>query len=177
MSGPSHIPGQRAFSPEEVSEMLGVDHSTVSSLLENGKLGSKKIGSSRRIFLSDLESYLGEDRARSLVRDLSTSGARGDEPNVHPEKRASQFEKVARVYAEISEDEAIVLSGLTQGDVQNLRDFLYGRFGTENVIVRSAKQEEGRFVEKESGHWVFEEGNPTLKALVRARDVNEYLKA
>ena len=143
MSGPSHLPEQRAFSPEEVSEMLGVDRSTVSSLRENGKLGRKKIGSSRRIFLSDLESYLGEDRARSLVRDLSASGARGDEPDVHPEKRASQFEKVAKVYAEISEDQAIVLSDLSKEDIQSIRVLLHQRFGRRNVVTRSARQEDG----------------------------------
>ncbi len=143
MSGPSHLPEQRAFSPEEVSEMLGVDRSTVSSLLENGKLGSKKVGSSPRIFLSDLESYLGEDRARSLVRDLSTSGACGDRPNEQAQKRASKLEKVAKVYAEISEDQVIVLSDLSKETLQSIRDLLHRRFGRRNVVTRSAMQEDG----------------------------------
>jgi len=108
--------------------MLGVDRSTVSSLVENGKLGSKKVGSSPRIFLSDLESYLGEDRARSLVRDLSTSGACGDRPNEQAQKRASKLEKVAKVYAEISEDQVIVLSDLPKEDLQIMREKPEGIF-------------------------------------------------
>ncbi len=63
---------QRAFSPEEVATMLGVARTTVSSLLAGDKLGSKKIGDVQRIFLSDLEDYLGEERARSLVRDINS---------------------------------------------------------------------------------------------------------
>jgi len=54
--------------------MLGVDRATVSSLLAEGKLGWRKIGDFKRIFLSDLEDYLGEARARSLVCDIN-SGA------------------------------------------------------------------------------------------------------
>jgi len=44
-------------------------------LIKAGELGSQKTGGSRRIFLSNLEDYLGEERAHSLVKDLSASGA------------------------------------------------------------------------------------------------------
>jgi hypothetical protein len=72
MSEEREVPEQRAFSPEEVATMLGVDRATVSSLLADGTLGSKKIGDVQRIFLSDLETYIGEERARSLVRDINS---------------------------------------------------------------------------------------------------------
>ena len=64
-------PEQRAFSPDEVATMLGIGRRSVFSLLKDGELGSKKIGGSRRIFLSDLEDYLGEERAHSLVREIN----------------------------------------------------------------------------------------------------------
>jgi excisionase family DNA binding protein len=66
------MPEQRAFSPQEVATMLGVRPATVSSLLAGGELGSKKIGDAHRIFLSDLEDYLGEERARSLVCEVNS---------------------------------------------------------------------------------------------------------
>lgn len=66
------MPEQRAFSPQEVATMLGVRPATVSSLLAGGELGSKKIGDEHRIFLSDLENYLGEERARSLVCEVNS---------------------------------------------------------------------------------------------------------
>lgn len=151
--------------------MLGICHDTALSLLREGKLGSKKIGGSHRIFLSNLEAYLGKDRAQSLVRDLT-----GDEPEHPGKEQVSKYEPVAEVWKEISEDEAIFLSDLSKSDLQNIRDLLQSRFGKENVIVRSAKQEEGRLVEKENGHWVLKEGSPTFKAVVRTRECNEYLR-
>jgi hypothetical protein len=44
--------------------------------------------------------------------------------------------------------------------VQNLRNLLYRKFGKRNVIVRSAKQEEGEYL-----------------AVVREREGNEYLRS
>jgi excisionase family DNA binding protein len=61
---------QRAFSVKEVARMLGVGRTTVYELLDD-ELGSAKIGGSRRIFLSDLEDYLGEERAHSLVKQIN----------------------------------------------------------------------------------------------------------
>jgi excisionase family DNA binding protein len=171
MSEQGWVPEQRAFSPKEVSTMLGVSHDTILSLLREGELGSQKIGGSRRIFLSDLEAYLGDDRARSLVRGLT-----GDEPEPCGKEQVSKYEPVAEQWKEISEDEAIVLSGLSKSDLQSIRELLYSRFGKENVIVRSAKQEEGRWVEQENGHWVWEEEDPAFKAVVRTREGSKYLR-
>lgn len=83
-------------------------------------------------------------------RELGASGGRG---------RTSQYEPVAQKWGEVGDDESIVLSGLEQNDIQNLRNLLYRRFGKENVIVRSAQQED-----------------ETFKAVVRAREGNEYLR-
>lgn len=166
------VPKQRAFSPEEVSTMLGVSCAVVLSLLKEGKLGSKKIGSTRRIFLSDLEDYLGQERARSLVRDLNSERGKGEE-----ETQRSRFEEVAQKWNEIPEDQAIVLASLTQSDVRDLRGFLYSRLGKENVLVRSAKQEEkGRLVKQEENHWRLEREEATFKVVVQNRESSEYLR-
>lgn len=152
--------------------MLGIGRATVLSLLEEGKLESKEIGGARRIFLSDLEDYLGEDRAHSLVRDLGSDGPRGQE-----DRQVSQFERVAQKLNEICEDQAIVLARLTQSAVQDLRGFLYSRLGKENVVVRSAKQEEkGRLVKQDENHWRLEKEETTFKVVVHNRESSEYLR-
>jgi hypothetical protein len=73
--------------------------------------------------------------------------------------RTSQYEPVAQKWEEIGDDESIVLDTLEENDIQNLRNLLYRRFGKENIIVRSAKQDDD-----------------TFKAVVRARRGNEYLR-
>jgi len=83
-------------------------------------------------------------------RELGASGGRG---------RTSKYEPIAQKWSEIDDDEAIVLSDLEKNDIQNLRNLLYRRFGKENVIVRSAQQEDD-----------------TFKAVVRAREDDEYLR-
>lgn len=83
-------------------------------------------------------------------RELGAGGGRG---------RTSRYEPVAQKWSEIGEDESIVLSDLEKNDIQNLRNLLYRRFGKENVIVRSAKQEDD-----------------TFKAVIRAREGSEYLR-
>lgn len=83
-------------------------------------------------------------------RELGASGGRG---------RTSQYEPIAQKWADVGKDEAIVLTELAKNDIQNLRNLLYRRFGKENVIVRSAQQDDG-----------------TYKAVVRAREDNEYLR-
>lgn len=83
-------------------------------------------------------------------RELGAGGGRG---------RTSRYEPIAQKWAELGDDESIVLSDLEKNDIQNLRNLLYRRFGKENVIVRSAKQEDDSF-----------------KAVVRAREGNEYLR-
>lgn len=105
-----------AFRKQVSALPRGVGRSVVSSLLEKGKLGSKKFGSSGRVFLSDLESCLGKDRAWSLVGDLSTDKPRSDRPDEHTKQRALQSGKVAKARAEISENEVIVPSGLPKED-------------------------------------------------------------
>lgn len=83
-------------------------------------------------------------------RELGAGGGRG---------RTSRYEPVAQRWSELDSDESIVLSDLEKNDIQNLRNLLYRRFGKENVIVRSARQEDDSF-----------------KAVVRAREGNEYLR-
>jgi len=83
-------------------------------------------------------------------RELGASGGRG---------RTSKYEPIAQKWNEVGDDEAIVLSDLEKNDIQNLRNLLYRRFGKENVIVRSAQQEDDSF-----------------KAVVRAREDDEYLR-
>lgn len=83
-------------------------------------------------------------------RELGAGGGRG---------RTSRYEPVAQKWANLGDDESIVLSDLEKNDIQNLRNLLYRRFGKENVIVRSAKQEDDSF-----------------KAVIRSREGNEYLR-
>lgn len=83
-------------------------------------------------------------------RELGAAGGRG---------RTSRYEPVAQKWSELEDGESIVLSGLEKNDIQNLRNLLYRRFGKENVIVRSAQQEDD-----------------TFKAVVRGREGNEYLR-
>lgn len=90
-----------------------------------------------------------KDRTQA-ERELGAGGGRG---------RTSRYEPVAQKWSDLGDDESIVLSDLEKNDIQNLRNLLYRRFGKENVIVRSAKQDDGSF-----------------KAVVRAREGNEYLR-
>lgn len=82
--------------------------------------------------------------------ELGALGGRG---------RTSQYEPVAQKWTEVGDEEAILLSGLEQTDIQNLRNLLYRRFEKENVIVRSAQQEDESY-----------------KAVVRTRENGEYLR-
>ena len=83
-------------------------------------------------------------------RELGAGGGRG---------RTSRYEPIAQRWSEIGDDEAISLSDLEKNDIQNLRNLLYRRFGKENVIVRSARQDDD-----------------TYKAVIRAREDDEYLR-
>lgn len=87
---------------------------------------------------------------KEAEHELGAGGGRG---------RTSQYEPVAQEWSELGEDEAILISDLEKSDIQNLRNLLYRRFGKENVIVRSAQQED-----------------ETYKAVVRAREGGEYLR-
>ena len=84
-------------------------------------------------------------------RELGAAGTRG---------RTSKYEPVAQKWMDLGDDECIVLSDLDQNDVQNLRNLLYRRFGKENIIVRSAQQDDDSY-----------------KAVVREREGNEYLRS
>ena len=83
-------------------------------------------------------------------RELGSGGGQG---------RTSRYEPIAQKWEEMDEDDSIILSDLEENDIQNLRNLLYRRFGKENVIVRSAKQED-----------------ETFKAVVREREGHEYLR-
>lgn len=74
--------------------------------------------------------------------------------------RRSRYEPVARKWRELGEDKSIVLRDLDENDIENLRNLLYRRFGKKNVIVRSAREEDG-----------------TFRAVVRAREGNEHLQS
>lgn len=74
--------------------------------------------------------------------------------------RTSRYEPIAQKWRDLDEDDAILLPDLEKNDIQNLRNLLYRRFGKENIIVRSARQEDD-----------------TYKALVRSREGNEYLRS
>lgn len=73
--------------------------------------------------------------------------------------RNSQYEPVAKKYADLPEGKAIVIEDLEQNDVQNLRNLLYRRFGKEQVIVRSRQQDDESYT-----------------AVVRDREGDEYLR-
>ncbi|MCS4034880.1 excisionase family DNA binding protein [Salinibacter ruber] len=151
--------------------MLGIDYATVLSLLDEGDLGSMKIGDTCRIFLSDLETYLEEDRVRSLIQVLT-----GGEPEPYGKKQAFKYEAVAEQWKEIPKDEAIMLSGLSKSDLQNIRDLLYSRFGKETVIVQSDKQEKSHWVEQPNGKWVWKKESVIFKAVVCTRAGKKYLR-
>jgi len=82
--------------------------------------------------------------------ELGASSAQG---------RTSRYEPVAQKWGELDEDQSIVIYDLEENDIQNIRNLLYRRFGKENVIVRSARQDDDQF-----------------KAVVRKREGNEYLR-
>jgi len=184
------IPEQRAFSPEEVATMLGVDRDTVSSLLAEGELGSKEIGDFQRIFLSDLEDYLGQGRARSLVRDINsgekdtrrgtarsgTSGSRASDHGASTDiefdmeiqnsgddtrgDRMSQYEPVVQKWSEIEKDNEAIVLADLSGN-----DIQHIR----NLLYRRVGKE--NVVVRTS-----EQRDGTFKAVVRAREGNKYLR-
>ena len=73
--------------------------------------------------------------------------------------RTSRYEPIAQKWTEIDPDDAILLEGLEENDIQNLRNLLYRRFGKKNVIVRSRLQDDGSY-----------------NAVVRKREGDEYLR-
>jgi hypothetical protein len=95
----------------------------------------------------------------NLQMEVKTAEEAENELGADGRGPTSKYEPVAQKWSELGDDEAIVLSGLKESDVQNLRNLLYRRFGKENVIVRSAEQED-----------------ETYKAVVRAREGGEYLR-
>jgi hypothetical protein len=88
---------------------------------------------------------------KEAEQEISTSSGGGG--------RSSQYDPIAEKYANLDDGEAILLDGMSQNDIQNLRNLLYRRFGKETVIVRSKSQ-----------------GDDTYKAVVRDREGNEYLR-
>jgi hypothetical protein len=88
---------------------------------------------------------------KQAEQEISTSSGGGG--------RSSQYDPIAEKYANLDDGEAILLDGMSQNDIQNLRNLLYRRFGKEEVIVRSKSQ-----------------GDDTYKAVVRDREGNEYLR-
>jgi hypothetical protein len=88
---------------------------------------------------------------KQAEQEISTSSGGGG--------RSSQYDPIAEKYANLEDGEAILLDGMSQNDIQNLRNLLYRRFGKEEVIVRSKSQ-----------------GDDDYKAVVRDREGNEYLR-
>jgi excisionase family DNA binding protein len=66
---------KKAFSPMEVAKMLGVSHATIYREMNRGRLNSVKVGTRRVITQWDLEEYLGKERARALLEDVSNEEA------------------------------------------------------------------------------------------------------
>ena len=58
--------GSRAARPDQVAQMLGISRAKVYELLAAGSLPSFKIGRVRLVLVSDIETYLGQLRERSL---------------------------------------------------------------------------------------------------------------
>jgi hypothetical protein len=73
--------------------------------------------------------------------------------------RTSKYQPVADKWNDLEEGKAILMSDLESNDIQNIRNLLYRRFGKENVIVRSAQQEDESY-----------------KAVIRGREGGEYLR-
>jgi len=101
--------------------------------------------------MSDLDFNMEVSDRKQAEQEISTSSGGGG--------RSSQYDPIAEKYANLDDGEAILLDGMSQNDIQNLRNLLYRRFGKEEVIVRSKSQ-----------------GDDTYKAVVRDREGNEYLR-
>ena len=101
--------------------------------------------------MSDLDFNMEVSDRKQAEQEISTSSGGGG--------RSSQYDPIAEKYANLDDGEAILLEGMSQNDIQNLRNLLYRRFGKETVIVRSKSQ-----------------GDDTYKAVVRDREGNEYLR-
>lgn len=101
--------------------------------------------------MSDLGFEMEVSDRKQAEQEISTSPNGGG--------RSSQYDPIAEKYANLDDGEAILLEGMSQNDIQNLRNLLYRRFGKEEVIVRSKSQ-----------------GDDTYKAVVRDREGNEYLR-
>ena len=101
--------------------------------------------------MSDLDFNMEVSDRKEAEQEISTSSGGGG--------RSSQYDPIAEKYANLDDGEAILLEGMSQNDIQNLRNLLYRRFGKEEVIVRSKSQ-----------------GDDTYKAVVRDREGNEYLR-
>jgi len=101
--------------------------------------------------MSDLDFNMEVSDRKEAEQEISTSSGGGG--------RSSQYDPIAEKYANLDDGEAILLEGMSQNDIQNLRNLLYRRFGKETVIVRSKSQ-----------------GDDTYKAVVRDREGNEYLR-
>lgn len=101
--------------------------------------------------MSDLDFNMEVSDRKQAEQEISTSSGGGG--------RSSQYDPIAEKYANLDDGEAILLEGMSQNDIQNLRNLLYRRFGKEEVIVRSKSQ-----------------GDDTYKAVVRDREGNEYLR-
>jgi len=101
--------------------------------------------------MSDLDFNMQVSDRKEAEQEISSSSGGGG--------RSSQYDPIAEKYANLDDGEAILLDGMSQNDIQNLRNLLYRRFGKEEVIVRSKSQ-----------------GDDTYKAVVRDREGNEYLR-
>jgi hypothetical protein len=75
--------------------------------------------------------------------------------------RDSRFNEVGDTWESVEdkEEKSLVLSGLEEKDIQSLRNYMYRRFGKDEIIVRSAQQED-----------------ETYKAVIRTREEGEYLR-
>lgn len=101
--------------------------------------------------MSDFDFDMEVAPTKEAEQEISSGGGGGG--------RSSKYDPVAEKYATLDDNEAILLKGMAQNDIQNLRNLMYRRFGKENVIVRSKSQ-----------------GDDTYHAVVRDREGDEYLR-
>lgn len=97
---------------------------------------------------------------REFFRVETRKAIRTIEEEIEERPNLSKYEAVAQLWDSVGDDGSITISHLEKHEIENLRNLLYHRFGKENVIVRSVRQQD----------------DETLKAVVREREGSKYLR-
>lgn len=80
--------------------MLGVSHATIYREMNRGRLNSVKVGTRRVITQWDLEEYLGKERARALLEDVSNEEAT-QRSEAAEEDRLARIDMVMGMFAHL----------------------------------------------------------------------------